>query len=373
MHILFLLSRIEKNGVTLHTLDLAKGLVAEGHQLTMLTGGITDTTSPYLCEIEKEFVDNGVIIKVFKTPKGNVFSKIFTSISSILILLKWIVQLDADVIHSQSPYMTFLPWLLRKKFVTTVHNVSLVQNLKYKNPTRLIAISTDSKTYGAETLKAQEDSIDIVFHGISERFSKTISETEKKQLRKQHNIPNDALVIGYVGRITIEKGLDVLIHAVNQYILEQNESDIRLVFLGNYFKEEDELWLNALREQHPRVTIQIIDFQDPKPIYDIFDIFVLPSNSEAFGLVCIESMMSNCCTIRTDTIGANDQIEDGVDGFIFPVGNAEALLDIFKKVIPNEKLRLEVAEKGKKTALENFTIKAMTLKTIAVYNKVIAT
>jgi len=372
MHILFLLSRIEKNGVTLHTLDLAKGLVAEGHQLTMFTGGVTDSANLYLLEIEKEFIDNGVTLKIFRTPKGNIFSKLCTSISSILVLLKWIIQLKADLIHSQSPYMTFLPWLIGKKFVTTVHNVSLVQNLKYKNPTRLIAISTDSKTYGAKTLKAKEGSIDIVFHGISERFSEPISEEEKKQLRILHNIPNDALVIGYVGRITVEKGLDVLIQAADQYISRHNRDDVRLVFLGDYFREEDKNWLHALQKEYAKVKIQILDFQDPKPIYDIFDIFVLPSNSEAFGLVCIESMMSNCCTIRTDTIGATDQIKDGIDGFIFPVGNADALSAIFEKVIPNDRLRLEIAERGKKTALENFTIKAMTLKTIDVYKKVIA-
>jgi len=372
MHILFLLSRIEKNGVTLHTLDLAKGLIAEGHQLTMLTGGISDGTNPYLLKIEKEFIDNGITLKTFKIPKGNIFSKTLTSFSSILVLLKWILQLKADIIHCQSPYMTFLPWMVGKKFVTTVHNVSLIQNLKYRNPTRLIAISTDSKTYGAQILKAKEENIDIVFHGISERFSKPISEVEKKQLRIKHNIANNSLVIGYVGRITIEKGLDVLIKAVDQYDIKRDEIDIRLVFLGDYYKDEDKYWLSALKEAHPNIKIQILDFQDPKPIYDIFDIFVLPSNSEAFGLVCVESMMSNCCTVRTDTIGARDQIKDGEDGFIFPVGDAAALYNIFEKIIPDENLRLEVAKKGKKSALANFTIKAMTLKTIAVYDKVIA-
>ena len=64
MHILFLLSRIEKNGVTLHTLDLAKGLIAEGHQLTMLTGGITDAENPYLLEIEKEFVTDALPVSL---------------------------------------------------------------------------------------------------------------------------------------------------------------------------------------------------------------------------------------------------------------------------------------------------------------------
>lgn len=372
MHILFLLSRIEKNGVTLHTLDLAKGLIAEGHQLTMLTGGITDAKNDYLLKIENEFRDLGVNLKIFKTPKGNIISKALISISSILILLKWILQLKADVIHCQSPYMTFLPWLIRKKFVTTVHNVTLVQNLKYKNPTRLIAISTESKTYGIETLKASPDTIDIVFHGISDRFSIPSSEEQKKQVRLKHNISDDALVIGYVGRITIEKGLDVLIRAIEKYISKNEEPKIVLAFLGDYFNEEDKFWLAELQEKYNDVKIHIIDFQDPKPIYDIFDIFVLPSNSEAFGLVCIESMMSDCCTIRTDTIGALDQIEDSVDGFIFPVGDDNALASIFDEMIPNASLRAEVAARGKKTALENFTIKAMTLKTIEVYKNVIA-
>lgn len=372
MHILFLLSRIEKNGVTLHTLDLAKGLIDQGHQMTMLTGGITDTSSDYLLKIEKEFRDLGVALKIFKTPKGNIVSKAVISISSILILLKWILQLKADIIHCQSPYMTFLPWLIRKKFVTTVHNVTLVKNLKYKNPTRLIAISTESKSYGIETLKASADTIDIVFHGISNRFSIPSSEEQKKELKLKHNIPKDALVIGYVGRITIEKGLDVLIRATDQYISKNRASNIVLAFLGDYFNEEDRIWLTDLQEKYSNVNIQVIDFQDPKPIYDIFDIFVLPSNSEAFGLVCVESMMSDCCTVRTDTIGSIDQIEDGVDGFIFPVGDAEALAALFDTIIPNEKFRTEVAEKGKKTALENFTIEAMTLKTIDVYKNAIA-
>ena len=372
MHILFLLSRIEKNGVTLHTLDLAKGLIAEGHTLTMFTGGITETTNPYLLELEKEFVDQGVEIKIFNTPKGNIFSKVITSIISIVVLLKWIIQIKADVIHSQSPYMTFLPWMLGKKFVTTVHNVSLVQNLKYKNPTRLIAISTESKTYGIETLKAKEETIDTVFHGISDRFSKPISEEGKKLLKRKHNIPNDTLVLGYVGRITIEKGLDVLIDAIDQYVSVNKQHNIVLVLLGDYFNEEDKFWLASFQEKHLNTNVQIIDFQDPKPIYDIFDIFVLPSNSEAFGLVCVESMMSNCCTVRTNTNGALDQIEDGEDGFVFPVGDSKSLVTIFEKIVPNKKLRSEVAEKGKQKALGNFTIKAMTLKTIEVYKKVIA-
>ncbi|MFK7812424.1 MAG: glycosyltransferase family 4 protein [Maribacter sp.] len=373
MHILFLLSRIEKNGVTLHTLDLAKGLIDQGHQLTMFTGGVIEPDNKYLLKIEKDFVDIGVQTKIFKTPKGNIISKVFISISSILILLRWILKLKADIIHCQSPYMTFLPWLIGKKFVTTVHNVTLVQNLKYKNPTRLIAISSESKTYGIETLRASSETVDTVFHGISNRYSISSSEAQKKQLRLKHNIANDALVIGYVGRLTIEKGLDVLVRAVEKYLSTAKEAKVELAFLGDYFNEEDKIWLADLQEECSNVKIHMIDFQDPKPIYDIFDIFVLPSNSEAFGLVCIESMMSNCCTVRTDTIGAIDQIEDGVDGFIFPVGDVNALTAIFDKIIPNEALRKTIAERGQQTALENFTIEAMTLKTIEVYKKVTRT
>ena len=371
MKILFLLSRIEKSGVALHTLDLTHGLVKRGHKITMITGGITDTKSSYLMELYQQFLDMGVEMKFFKTPKGNPFRKAFTSVFSIIKILQLISRTRADVIHSQSPYMTFLPWLLGKKYVSTVHNVQLVQNLKYKKPTKLIAISKESKDYAVDNLGAKAEDVHIVYHGVSDRYAKLLSEEDQIKLREKFQIKKENILIGFVGRITVEKGLDVLIEAVEKYLPTHMQERVQMIFLGSYFSESDELWLrDILKSSAISDKIQIVSFQDPRPLYNIFDIFVLPSNSEAFGLVCVEAMMCGCCTVRTDTNGAEDQIVDGEDGFIFPNRNSEALADILKKIITDPLLAQKVAERGRKKAMETFTIDAMTINTEKVYQTI---
>lgn len=372
MKILFLLSRIEKSGVALHSLDLAQGLVTQGHELHLITGGITDTESPYLVKLYEDFQNLGSSIKYFKTPKGTIVNKLFTSVISVIQILYWIRKSKADVIHSQSPYMTFLPWLAGKKFITTVHNVQLKKNLKYKSPTRLIAISEESREYAIRELGAKADTVSVVCHGISERYAIPLSTEDKSDLRTELGIAPDSIVIGFVGRITREKGLDILIQAIEEYVSGDLQATVQLIFLGDFYSEQDSNWLQMIMEASRLSSqIKILPFQDPKPLYNIFDIFVLPSNSEAFGLVCVEAMMCGACTIRTNTNGAEDQITHGEDGFIFPVGEAKALANIIETLLQNPQLISKIASKGQQKAKNKFTIEAMTNKTLEVYKLVI--
>ena len=370
MHVLFLLSRIEKSGVALHTLDLAEGLTQQGHRITMITGGITETGNAYLNKLNQRFTDLGVEIITFKTPSGNIFRKGFTAISTIWQVVRWIRQLDYDVIHAQSPYMTFLPWLARKKFVSTVHNVQLRQNLKYKRPDQLIAISTASKAYAIQALGAESNQVTIVCHGVSPRFTKLANTETKIKLRQQFQVPENKIVIGFTGRITREKGLDHLLEAIAGYLSPEQQDQVLILFVGDYFSPEDQQWLEKVIDASPiRDKIMHFPFQDPKPLYDIFDIFVLPSLSEAFGLVCVEAMMSGNCVIRTDTNGATDQIEHGKTGFIYPVGDLQRLGEILSELIDNNEMRLNVAKMGRDYACKEFTLEAMTRKTVDVYQK----
>ena len=372
MKVLFILSRIEKNGVTTHSLDLARGLVKHGHELVMITGGIyggvTNKHYEFLKEILRDFEDIGTEIHYFGLPKGNILNKSYTAIKSILKVLRLIKAIKADVIHCQSPNTTFMPWLIRKKYVTTVHSDLLKPNIMYKNPTKLIAVSGESKKYGIRVLKAKAEDVPIVLHGISKRFSKPVPEDKKQAIKTQNNIPDDKILIGFVGRITQVKGLDILIKAVAEDLPSNLRDKVHLIFLGDYYLDSDKAWLNNHIEQSGISNqITLMPFQDPQPIYQIFDIFVLPSRSDTFGLVAVEAMMSGCCTVRSDSYGAYDQIDHGTDGFIFEMDNHVQLSRILTELLNNPKLRSEIAKKGKAKALENFTIDAMTLNTIEVY------
>ena len=370
MKIALLLSRIEQTGVTTHTLDLTKGLIDEGHEVFLITGGKVQEDNSRIDAFYNEFVSLGSQVKEFKTPKGTFISKAIITVGSIFSIIKLIKSCNPDIIHAQSPYMTFIPWLMGKNFTTTIHNTKLKKNIKFKNPTHLIAISKESEVMSQKVFGISPKDITVVNHGVSERFGTSISKNEKEQLKSKFNIPNDKIIVGFVGRLTIDKGCDVLFKAIKN-LDDTVISQSHFIFVGSTKDSSDYQWLQQNLEQENIDTYcTIVDFQDPKPFYDIFDIFVLPSRFESFPLVILEAMMSECATVRSQVEGALEQIHHGVNGMLFPNEDDGALSAILQKLILDDAFRTEIANKGKSKALTEYTIPVMTKNTLKVYDKI---
>ncbi|MDO7171358.1 glycosyltransferase family 4 protein [Mariniflexile sp. AS56] len=371
MKILILLSRIDQTGVTTNTLDLVSGLIKESNDVYLVTGGPIECNNPRLDAIYDNFKKIGTKVNQFSIPKGNSVQRLNTSFLSILKIMYYILKIKPDVIHAQSPYMSFIPWLMHKKFVSTLHVNDFVKSFKYKNATHLIAISRETRDYAMDLFKYKNEDITIVNHGVSEAFAINMSLEEKNAFKLANNIPLDKVIIGFVGSIEKRKGHDLLLQAVES--LDASIKDkIHIIFLGSSKHNNTRPWLdNLIQITNTKDSVTCFDYQDPKKFYDIFDIFVLPSRLEGFGLVVIEAMMNGCCVLRSNTEGAYDQINHGEDGFIFDNNNYQQLAELLKTSIENIPLRLTIAEKGKEKALNKFTIKAMTQGTLHVYNKII--
>lgn len=370
MRILLLLSRIEQTGVTTHTLDLAEGLISKGHEVCLITGGIVRKESNRVRDFYSSFEELGVTIKEFKTPNGNLIVRSYQTIISIINILNWIYGFKPNVIHSQSPYMTFIPWLMGKKYTTTLHQVNLIPNIKFKNPTHLIAISKESYDFSKRVFKIKDRDISIIHHGVSERYASPIPKEEQNKLKSKYGIAEKKVVLGFVGSISLRKGSDILVKALKN-VNKQTSENIHFIFLGGNSYTKEYKWLKELiTDADISNFVTMVPFEDPKPFYDIFDIFVLPSRMESFPLATLEAMMSNCCVVRSNTEGAYEQIEDGVNGLLFSNENDIELTKCLEKVINNKKLREQLSANAKKKALQEFTIPVMTNKTLGIYNKI---
>lgn len=147
-------------------------------------------------------------------------------------------------------------------------------------------------------------------------FSKfLISRDDNKKisfLKKQYNL-NSNLVIGYVGRITEEKGVLELIKAFKKYLI--NNKNSKLLIVGSSWFDNRKLTefekklydiTNDIRENV--VFTGYIDYNNIKFYYKLIDILVIPSKcNEAFGLVALEGMISNLKIIST-TSGALKEV-----------------------------------------------------------------
>lgn len=375
MKVLFIVYRFGRDGLATNVRDLTRGLRERGHEVHILTSGFRKGTSEdfsFFNELTREFNDLGVNMHYFLQPTGNIIRKGTATLYSFIKILSWISRINADIIHCHSPNTTFLPWLLRKKFVSTVHADTLRPNFKYKHPDLLIAVSTGAKGFTEEVMHTDPKTIRIVNHGISDRFLERQSSEELMTLKQANKIPPDKLIIGFVGRITPIKGTDVLLNAIGKYLSKDSIAKIHLVFVGDFQSEKDKQWLEELlADNNLQNKLTLLSFRDPKPYYELFDVFVLPSRSDTFGLVSVEAMMSGCCTIRSDSYGAKDQIEHGRSGFIFKMDSCKELAGLLEKVITNHELRKKIGDAGMERAKNLFTIDKMVENTLEVYKELL--
>ena len=163
---------------------------------------------------------------------------------------------------------------------------------------------------------------------------------------------DETLRVGCIARLSKEKGVDVLVEAM------RTVDDATLLIAG---KGEEYIQSSA--------TVSIkAEVPDINQIYTAIDVLVLPSRKEdPFGLVVAEAMLRGIPTICTDACGIAAYLTDGLDGVVVAADDSKALSDALNRMHDTE-YRLQIAQAGKQTALEQFTVEKM----VEQYEEIIA-
>jgi glycosyltransferase involved in cell wall biosynthesis len=183
--------------------------------------------------------------------------------------------------------------------------------------------------------------------------------------------PAQGFLIGYVGRLVPEKGVDVLLDAV-----EDLQGLWRLHIVGKGSEQ------GAIKTQirrfglDRRVTLEegwLPSLRMP-PFYRQLDALVLPSRSrpnwvEQFGRVLIEAMACGVPVVGSDCGEIPNVIGDA--GLVFPEGNAEALRACLTRLMRDPDLWSDLARRGRERVLNHFTQKRIAAETVAVYRKLV--
>jgi len=157
-----------------------------------------------------------------------------------------------------------------------------------------------------------------------------------EQLRCKNGWTQRYLLL-YVGRLSWEKGVDVLIEAMRR--ISAMRSDIGLLIAGDGPERRTlEKRARALPQVH------FLGFQDWTRLpgfYAAADLFVLPSRREPWGMVVNEAMASGLPVMATGRVGAaQDLISEGESGFVVPEDDAEALASAIDRACQSvERLR----------------------------------
>lgn len=197
-----------------------------------------------------------------------------------------------------------------------------------------------------------------IYNGVdSEFYSPAAMPDAHRQFRQDFHIPQDAIVIGGIGRFAPEKHFKLLIEALDR--LQSMGRDVYLILVG---QGEEAPQLEQAAWQHDvfdkiRFTGEL---SDVRPALAAMDIFVLPSRAvETFSNAALEAMAMQRPVILSDIGGAAEMIEDEVSGLLFEVGDIEQLTDQLAKLVDISELRSLLGLAARQRVVDQFTFPNM--------------
>ncbi|WP_322613553.1 glycosyltransferase [Dermacoccus abyssi] len=166
-------------------------------------------------------------------------------------------------------------------------------------------------------------------HGVdSEHFAPRPPDVS---LRAELGLEPDVPVLGFVGRLTHDKGIDTLIAGVEE--LATRGVDAQLLVVGPQDEPDSQKYVSGLRALNSHVVLAGRQ-RDVRPYFSLMDIHVLPSHREGFPNVVLEAAAMAVPTVTTRATGCVDSVQDRVTGRLHdvsdPVGFADAVQDMLK-------------------------------------------
>lgn len=375
------------DGVASHCETLIRALAEQGWRVVIISGHVHyDEQSKIRFEQIRSMVAHWEVVEGLNTMRP--------SLRHLLRCRAVIRRFGVSILHghgfSALPCATMLRWMTGVKSVATFHPsihstnphqiVGLAQrqqqSLKYRlmlkatRPRALIATSYEIRDWLLNDVRVARDSVKHIPLGIDSDTYRLPTATERADARASFGFADDECVLLLAGRLSWNKGHDVLIDAARLVYAKRIDAKFRVVFAGSG-DQADEIKAYANAEPWAAELFTFLGFVgDLASVYWASDVFVLPSRFEGFGLVVAEGMSAGLLPVRTPSGGVRDQIVEGESGFVTPFDDAKALAQILERVVSDRAMRERVAANAAARAHALFSKEGMAQRTAALYDEV---
>jgi glycosyltransferase involved in cell wall biosynthesis len=376
--VLFLITKSTLGGAQRYVYDLAVNLPADAFDVEVAVGGDGPLT-----EMLREA---GIKVYTLSSLKRDV--SLLRDVSALFGLIKILKKAKPDVLHLNSSKASAIGALagrlcLVPRIIFTAHGWAFNEDrpLWQKNVFKLVhwitillshvTIAVSHGMRSEMTLPFIKKKMVVVHLGRTipdmryKDDARGVLEMKVKDTRARLIDYHDDLWLGTIAELHPIKRLNRAINAVSVLVKEVPNLRFIIIHDGSERERLTEQVRDLGLEEHVFFTGTI---EDAARLLPAFDLFVLPSKSEAFGYVLIEAGLAGLPVVATRVGGIPDIITDGVNGLLVPPDNTPALTDALRRMIKDEDFRLTLARNHTDKA-RTFTLEKMVSETVTIYNK----
>lgn len=350
-----------------HVLDLALGLMARGHAVTVVWSP-TRAEEDFIAGLARETVIHNLQISMSRAVHPGDLS----DLRALIRLFR--TEQPFDVIHAHSSKAGALVRLLPRSIpgtrIYTPHAFrtmdldlkqpqraiySTVERLLASRSSQIIVVSSAERDHAIE-LGIDPALVRIVVNGV-----KLPPEASRTAARQDMQLNNDEIAVGFIGRLETQKDplrfVDALTHAVKA------APRIRGIVIGDGTLRE------AAEQGDMAGALTFMGWQNAPKLIAGFDIFCMTSQYEAMPYTLLEALHAGIPIVTTAVGGAAETVIEGENGHVLPLDSpATAIGDALAR-LANDPAQRHAFGQASRTFAKSRTLDVMVDETIAVYDE----
>lgn len=357
--------RRPNGGVCTHILDLCKEFV-KNHKVVLVADG-TD----YLPQIQQ--IPGLIYVEL---PFDAMEANKLTMFKCRRQLAKLCKEHKIDIIHLHGQRLIPVAWMLRMfnriPFLWTNHidaipNHQLMAKMWKIMRFPIISVSRELKLDLINRLNIDERYITVVTNGVDLSALQPLTEDEKAAIREKFGVTPGAYVISEVARLTPVKGQHLILQSVHTLMQKHPQLNLQILLAGT----GDNEWfeknvLNRIPELG--VNCRYLGYANPREVYGISDLAVMPTFHEGFLISSLEAFSMHCPVVRSNTPGYTEMLETAL---IWPLKQPEKLPELIEYAIFNPEKMQQMADRGAEDVARRFTKEITAKNTLAVYKRIL--
>ncbi len=173
----------------------------------------------------------------------------------------------------------------------------------------------------------------------------------------------------FAGSIILRKGYDVLLEGFSK--IAAKYPDWKIVFAGNGEIKQGQFMASSLGILQQTEWIGWVTGADKDKVFNESSVYCLASEGEGFPMGVLDAWAYGLPCVMTPVGGIPDIVRDGIEGVVFPVGDADALAKALDRIISNKQMRKDIVKATDKYVNETFNVRYINRQLGWIYDRLL--